>query len=137
MRLTVAREMQVDPDVAWQLLVDTSRWPEWGPSVTEVDLPGGRIGPGSSGRVRTVPGPRLRFEVTEFTEGRSWSWRVAGVPATSHRVEPVPGGCRVTFGVPVAAAPYLVVCREALRRIERLAHQTTPSTDEVRHAHDR
>ena len=39
--------------------------------------------------------------------------------------------------LPVAATPYLVVCREGLRRIERLAHHTTPSTDEVRHAHDR
>jgi hypothetical protein len=87
--------------------------------------------------VRTVLGAWLPFEVTEFTEGRSWRWRVAGLPATSHLVEPRPGGCRVTFGVPFAAAPYALVCQEALRRIERLAHPDTPSSEETRHAHDR
>ena len=35
--------MPVDPSVAWDLLVDSSRWTEWGPSVTGVDVPGGRL----------------------------------------------------------------------------------------------
>ena len=60
------------------------------------------------------------FRVTAFERGRRWAWSVAGVPATTHLVEPIAGGCRVTFGVPVLAAAYAPVCAVALRRIERL-----------------
>jgi hypothetical protein len=56
---------------------------------------------------------------------KTWAWTVAGVPATTHTVEPAPGGCRVAFGVPTPAAPYALVCRAALRRIERLAQAAT------------
>ncbi len=141
MNVAVAREMDVDPDVAWELLVDTAQWPRWGPSVRDVDLPAGRLGPGAEGRVCTAIGLWLPFRVSTFDEGRSWSWRVAGVAATSHLVEPVPGGCRVTFGVPVAAAPYALVCQEALRRIERAAHDDAAHreqpNEERADAHDR
>lgn len=137
MNLTVARKMAVDPATVWELLVDTAQWPRWGPSVRDVDLPGGRLTAGAEGRVRTAVGLWLPFRVSAFDEGRSWSWRVAGVPATSHLVEPVAGGCRVAFGVPVAAAPYAAVCHEALRRIERAALPHEPRTEERADAHDR
>lgn len=126
MTVSVSRLMPVDPGVAWDLLVDTSRWVEWGPSVTKVDVPGGRLRAHSTGRVRSPLGLWVPFAVSEFDDGRYWAWTVAGVPATTHTVEPAPGGCRVTFGVPAPAAPYLVVCRAALRRIERLARAATP-----------
>lgn len=134
--LHVGRDLPVDAAVVWELLVDTEQWPRWGPSVTTVDLHGAHLGPGATGRVRTALGPWLPFEITEFDDGRTWSWRVAGVPATSHTVEPRVDGCRVTFGVPVAAAPYALVCGEALRRIERLAHHCALRTEETDHAHD-
>ena len=63
--------------------------------------------------------------MTEFDDGRSWAWTVAGVPATTHTVEPAPGGCRVSFGIPTLAAPYALVCLAALRRIELLAQTAT------------
>lgn len=69
----------------------------------------------------TVTGMTLSFEVTVFDPGRQWSWTVAGVPATGHRVDPTPGGCRVCFDVPWWAWPYLSVCAVALGRIDRLA----------------
>ena len=121
MVVSVSRRMPVDAGVAWDLFVDTARWPEWGPSVTRVDVTDGRLRAGSTGRVRTALGPWVPFEITEFDEGRRWSWSVAGVPATTHTVEPTADGCRVSFGVAAVAAPYLVVCRAALRRIEELA----------------
>jgi hypothetical protein len=43
------------------------------------------------------------------------------VPATSHHVEDHDARCRAAIGVPVVVAPYLAICRLALRRIERLA----------------
>jgi len=125
MTISVSRLMAVDPSVVWDLLVDTSRWSEWGPSVTEVDVPDVRLRARSTGRVRSPLGLWVPFTVTEFEEGRTWAWTVAGVPATTHSVEPAPGGCRVAFGVPTPAAPYALVCRAALRRIERLAQAET------------
>lgn len=71
--------------------------------------------------MRTAAGVSLPFAVTRFDDGRRWAWRVAGVTATDHRVEPSPGGSTVTFGVPWWAPGYLAVCAIALRRIERLA----------------
>lgn len=121
---SVSRVMRVDASVAWNVLVDTSRWADWGPSVTAVDTPDVRLRAHTTGRVRTALGVWLPFKVTAFEDGRSWAWTVAGVPATTHSVETAPGGCRVTFGVPVLAAPYALVCRTALRRIERLAKTT-------------
>jgi hypothetical protein len=109
-------------EVAWALLTDLARWPEWGPSVRSARLDRGPFGPGARGRVETAVGMELPFEVTGFEAGRSWSWSVAGVAATGHRVEPTgPASCRVGFGVPAVAFPYLLVCRIALARIAEIA----------------
>lgn len=81
----------------------------------------GGLAPGSRGRVRTVLGAALPYTVTAVEPGRYWSWSVAGIPATGHRVVPQDGGCRVTFTVPWWAPFYLPVCALALRRTERLA----------------
>jgi hypothetical protein len=137
MNVTVTREFAADPAAVWELLVETEHWPQWGPSVRDVELHGGRLTAGAEGRVRTAVGLWLPFRVSAFVEGRSWSWWVAGVPATTHQVEPVPGGCRVAFGVPLVVAPYAAVCHEALRRIERAALPSGPRTEERADAHDR
>ncbi len=126
MALEVAREVAAPAARVWDLLVDTTRWSAWGPTVAGAEIRAGgdgtRIGPGATGRVRTSLGPSLPFEVLRFDEGRRWTWSVAGIPATGHRVEPVGDDrCRVVLEVPAWAAPYLLVCRVALRRIEALA----------------
>jgi hypothetical protein len=129
MRLWTTRTVDAPAEEAWAILTDLDRWPDWGPSVTgaELDAPG-RFETGATGRVRTVAGPPLPFVLTDVRPGEAWSWRVAGVPATRHRVEPRgEGWCRVGFGVPVWAPPYLVVCAVALRRIERLLDDGTLS----------
>lgn len=119
-QLTASRFVPVPPAAAFELLVRTRSWPRWGPSVVAVDPPDARIELGTTGRVRTAVGLWLPFEVTALEKGRSWSWRVAGVPATGHRVEPTDGGCRICFDVPAPAAPYLAVCHLALRRLAAL-----------------
>jgi hypothetical protein len=50
-----------------------------------------------------------------------WAWRVAGVPATRHGVEPRDGGCRAWMSAPVWAPAYLPVLALGLRRIEAIA----------------
>ncbi len=108
--------------VAWQLLTDTQAWPQWGPSVRAVDCAARFIGPGARGRVRTAAGLWLPFEVTGWEFGRYWSWSVARVPATGHRVVPLgPAACEVAFTVPTWAPFYLPVCSAALRRLGELA----------------
>lgn len=119
--------MHASADVAWRLLTDTEAWPRWGPSVRAVDAPARFIDAGMRGRVQTVAGLWLPFEVTAWEPGRSWSWRVAGVAATGHRVVPVDlRACQVEFTVPAWAPFYLPVCAAALRRLDRLA-RSAPS----------
>ena len=73
-----------------------------------------RIGESIGVRVGSVP--------THWEEGRAWAWRVAGVPATGHRVTPLTTQtCRVAFTIPRWTPFYLPVCRLALRRLEVLA----------------
>lgn len=124
--LTVDRFISAPPEAAWDVLVDLGSWPQWGPSVQRAELDTAAGAPaalhlGSTGRVWTPVGIALPFVITEFEPGRYWAWVVAGIAATTHRVDPVEGGCRVTFAVPWWAPVYLPVCVIALRRIEHLA----------------
>ena len=123
-----SRDIAAPAEVMWELLTDVGRWPEWGPSVRRATLATSRFELGSRGTVRTVLGLRFPFEVTRFEEGRSWSWSVAGCPATDHVVEALgPHLSRVGFGVPSIATPYLVVCRVALRRLDELGRREVTS----------
>jgi hypothetical protein len=127
-RVEADRVVAATPDDAWDLLVDTDRWPEWGPSVGAVDCADRRIGPETTGRVR-VAGVWFPFAVETFEDSgrdRRWTWRVARVPATGHRVEATPDGrCRVVFEIPPLAAGYAVVCGRALDSIEGLLTNET------------
>lgn len=109
--IDVRRRVALPADRVWHLLTDTTAWPVWGPTVGAVDADDRVIRAGSTGRVRTVAGVWIPFEVTEFEAGSSWSWRVAGIPATGHAVEADgPDASVVTFAVPLWAAPYAAVC---------------------------
>ena len=123
LQLPVSGRIAAPAPVAWDLLTHVAVWPVWGPSLLGAELDDGaeRVSAGATGRVRVPPGVWLPFEITDYDEGRSWAWSVAGVPATGHRVEPTAKGCRVTFTMPWWAPAYAVVCALALRRIERLA----------------
>jgi hypothetical protein len=106
----------------WRVLIDTTTWPRWGPSISEVRHEGRFLGPGSTGQIRPPVGPWLDFTVTRFEEGRFWSWSVAGVPATAHRVESIDAHrSRAGIDVPLVVVPYAVVGAVALQRIDRLA----------------
>ena len=123
LQLPVSKRISAPAPVAWDLLTQPVHWPRWGPTVLDARLDSGatRITEGATGQVRVPPGVWLPFEVTHLDEGRSWSWAVAGVPATGHRVAPTAKGCRVTFTMPWWAPAYAAVCLLALRRIETLA----------------
>jgi hypothetical protein len=122
-------EIDAPAATVWRLLVDLDAWPRWGPSVRRASVEGGVLAAGARGKVATTLGFSLDFEITDFEPGVGWAWKVGGINATDHRVEPLgPDRCRAGFGVAWPAMPYLAVCQVALRRLERLAmRQTGPS----------
>jgi hypothetical protein len=121
-RLVVSREVPVSRDRAWELLTDTKRWPEWGPSVRAVDCDAQFIDAGTRGQVQVPGGIWVPFEITTCAPYR-WTWTVARVPATGHRVDEHPDGCRVCFEIPLLAAGYAPVCARALGKIATLARE--------------
>jgi len=126
-RLVVERIVDADPESVWTLLTDTDRWPDWGPSVSAVRSSDRVIEAGTTGRVRVAGGPWVPFEVVTCDDYR-WTWRVAKIPATGHRVEPVDGErTRVVFEIPLLAGGYAVVCHRALDRIATLVEGETES----------
>ena len=122
----VERRIDTPADHAWQLLTDTRRWPEWGPTVRDVRLEQGDpvIAQGTRGQVRLPVLPLwLPFVVDQYeAERRCWSWLVCGVRATTHRVIGMsdPDRCIVRFEIPWFGAPYQAVCERALDRIEAM-----------------
>ena len=117
--------MPASTDAAWDIVTDTTRWAEWSPTVAAVECDDRHVVAGSEGRVQTRLGLWVGFVVTDFEPGQLWRWKVSGVSATGHRVEPVdtgsdPGTARVVIEVPIWAAPYAGITARALRRIERL-----------------
>jgi hypothetical protein len=127
-RLVVDRAVDAAPGAVWDIMVDTERWPEWGPSVSAVRCPDRYIELGTTGEVQVAGGPWVSFEVTTC-ENYRWCWDVARLPATGHRVEPVGertgtengDRSRVVFEIPLLASGYAVVCRRALSNIAALA----------------
>jgi uncharacterized protein YndB with AHSA1/START domain len=120
----VDRVVPASAETTWDLVTDTTRWAEWGPTVAAVECDDRHVGAGTEGRVQMPVGVWVPFTVTDFEPGHVWRWKVAGLPATGHRVEPFgndPGTSRVIIEVPFWAAPYAGISSLALRRLERLA----------------
>lgn len=117
----VSRVVHASPERLWDLITDTNRWVEWGPSVRAVECSERYIRQGSTGWIKTPLGLWLPFVVTEFDERVRWSWRVSGLRATGHRIEKLHGDrCRIIFQVPISAALYVTICKIAVNRIARL-----------------
>ncbi|MFC3965297.1 SRPBCC family protein [Nocardia jiangsuensis] len=120
-RWTVHRHIPAAPGVVWALLTDLTAWPRWGPTVRGAAIDGGQVVEGARGTVTTSVGVPLPFVITDVDPGRRWSWAVAGVPATSHGVEPSTDGCEAWMSAPLWAPAYLPVLALALTRIDHMA----------------
>jgi hypothetical protein len=123
----VARVIPAPASTMWDLLAQPHRWPEWGPSVREVECNDAEIRPGTHGRLRTPIGLWLPFTITTVERERAWHWRVAGLAATGHRIEPVDDRhTRVVFEIPAWGFPYGIVCHVALRNLALRANNASP-----------
>jgi hypothetical protein len=118
-RLEASQVVSVPADVAWEYLVDTRRWPEWSPTIGAVESSARRVRTGTTGRVR-IPGVWLPFEITSCAD-RRWTWRVARIPATGHRVDELGSGrSLIVFELPLGGAGYIPVCLRALENLDAL-----------------
>jgi len=118
-RIVLTRAVDASVETCWDLLVDTERWPAWGPSVSAVDCEDRFVETGTTGRVQVLDGPWLPFEITDCRDYR-WTWRVARIPATGHFVR-AGSPPRIGFEVSLAAAGYVPVCVRALQDLAALA----------------
>lgn len=122
-RLVVSQHIDDPSEQVWDLLVDTEQWPDWGPSVCDVESSSRYISRGTTGRVQVPGGLWVPFEVT-VSENMRWEWDVARIPATGHHVRPRGEACTAGFEVPLYAAGYVPVCKRALSRLAELARRT-------------
>lgn len=124
-RIVVSRVVDAPADAVWAVLTDTTQWSAWGPTVAAVDCDVRHIEAGTTGRIRVSGvGIWVPFEIDSFVERKTrkrWTWTVARIPATGHRVDSLGDRCRVRFEVPLLAAGYVSVCRRALDRIATVA----------------
>ncbi|MFP8952436.1 SRPBCC family protein [Natrialbaceae archaeon A-arb3/5] len=119
-RLEVSHVFAAPPDAIWDVLVETTRWPEWSPVVIGVESSDRRIREGTTGRIR-LPGAWLPFTVTSRTD-RRWTWNVVGMPSAGHRVDDLGSDrCRAVFELPLYATGSAPICLEALERIESMS----------------
>lgn len=76
-------------EAIWAVLTDVERWPEWTASVEHVALLDDEpFGPGSKVRIKQPRLPSLVWEVTEFDNGRSFTWVTSrgGISTTAEHV---------------------------------------------------
>ncbi|MDQ2049081.1 SRPBCC family protein [Natronolimnohabitans sp. A-GB9] len=118
-RLEASHVIAADAADAWELLVDTTRWPTWSPIVSGVEATDRRIRLGTTGRVRAL-GTWVPFRITAYVPAeRRWNWRLLGLPGAGHRVDDLrEGRCRVAFELPPTATGYAPVCLRALEALE-------------------
>lgn len=120
-RITVQKDIAAAAETVWDCLTDTHRWHEWGPSVAAVVCEQRYIAEAVEGKIKTALGFWVSFQVEEYQHLCSWRWQVAGYRATGHSIEVRgPQACSLSFDMPLWAAPYLLICYWALRRIDRL-----------------
>jgi len=122
----IGKTLNVPSQLVWNLITDTSRWPEWGPSIIAVDSVDRYISKGTRGRVKVRSGIWMPFVINDFHEQEYWSWNIWGIRATGHRVEALgANSCNIFFEVPSLAAPYLFICWLAVKRIEAILQHAT------------
>ncbi|QFU83508.1 SRPBCC family protein [Natronorubrum aibiense] len=117
-RLEASHVLSVPADDAWELLADTTRWPDWMPLVNGVEATDRRVQTGTTGRIR-VSGVWLPFRITDCSRSdRRWRWHLSGMPSGAYRVDALEESrCRVAVELPphaVGAAPVSLRALESL-----------------------
>ena len=100
MRFDHSITVQAPAERVWAIFSDVAKWPEWTPTVDQVErLDEGPIHLGSRTRIRQPKLPVAIWEVTELKEGEYFEWvsRAPGIKTTGgHRVVSTPEGTVAT-----------------------------------------
>jgi uncharacterized membrane protein len=100
MRFDHSITVQAPAERVWAVFSDVAKWPEWTPTVDQVErLDEGPIHLGARTRIRQPKLPVAVWEVTELKEGEYFEWvsRAPGVKTTGgHRVVSTPEGTVAT-----------------------------------------
>lgn len=65
------------PEAVWERYAVPSRWAEWLPQITGVDLSEPRLSAGAKGRMHAPMGVSIPFTVDSVDEAaRSWAWTI-------------------------------------------------------------
>jgi hypothetical protein len=97
----------------WRAVTAVTQWPHWTPTIDEITLLDGDLGPGA--RVRIVQ-PKLRtvvYQVDEWDPGARFSWtaRTSGIRiAAGHEAQAAGAGSRLLLTIDITGpmAPLLV-----------------------------
>jgi uncharacterized membrane protein len=104
------------PQKVWRVYTDVERWPEWTAMQKIERLDDGPLTLGSTARIEATNSPTSVWTVTEFEEGKSFTWETSarGVKIVGwHRVDPEGDGSRASMGVRMSGlmatllSPYL------------------------------
>ena len=99
----IAVDIAAPAERVWAVMSDVERWPEWTPTVTQIErLDKGALVVGSRARIRQPKLPPAIWQVTDLREGREFTWvtRSPGVRVTArHAVESAPRGTRASLSV--------------------------------------
>jgi hypothetical protein len=116
-------DIRASSERVWEVLSNIEHWPDWTPTVTNVQrLDRGPLAVGSRARLRQPKLPPAVWQVTELGEGRSFTWvtRSPGVRVTAcHWVEALEGGSRATLSLQFSGLLGPLVARLTLGLNER------------------
>jgi uncharacterized membrane protein len=137
-----AVEIEAPAAVVWDVFSDVERWPEWTASVTSlVALDGPDITAGKRFEIKQPRMPKLVWEVTEVTPGKTWTWvqrSPGGLTLARHEVIPKPEGHtlvrqQVDQRGPVGAVVGLLMRRMTKRYLELEGAGLKARSEQVRH----
>ena len=120
------RHIDAPTQPVWEVLFDVARWPEWTPTIDDVErLDPGPFRVGSRARIRQPRLPRAVWEVTEVVDGRSFTWEAKGPGMKTigrHEVVPDAGGSKLILSIeqtgPMGAVAAVMWRRLTQRYIE-------------------
>jgi uncharacterized protein YndB with AHSA1/START domain len=123
---TTTRHIDAPTEPVWEVLFDVAGWPDWLPTVDNVErLDDGPLRVGSRAEVRQPRLPKAVWEVTEIVPGRNFTWEATGPGMRTigrHEVSPDGTGSTVTLSIeqtgPMGAVAALLWRRLTQRYIE-------------------
>jgi hypothetical protein len=127
-RIALRADGPVAADAVWQRYLVPACWSTWAPHITGVDCTDQVITATTTGRVRTLFGLSLPFDVLDLDHAaRSWRWSVHGPygmrMTLRHTVTATAEGSATdlaVYGPPVLVLGYAPVAQLALHRLVTL-----------------